>query len=1302
MQSFDPQSVLIKDRFRLVKEWQKLSNQAAPADNEKARQAFFRKVERSQRLLADRADAVPRIQYPDELPVVGRLDDIKALLEANQVVILAGETGSGKTTQIPKICLELGRGRAGMIGHTQPRRLAARAVANRLAEELQCQMGQEVGYQVRFTDHTTPQSLIKVMTDGILLAETQHDRYLNRYDTIVIDEAHERSLNIDFLLGYLKNLLPRRPDLKLVITSATIEVDKFSVHFDKAPVIEVSGRTYPVEVRYRPLVTDSDAAESTDSSAVGTDADLSIQEGIVGAVREIEQLEREAKRSPGDILAFLVGEREIRETAKVLRDEAFRHTEIVPLYARLSQAEQNRIFQPHKGRRIVLATNVAETSLTVPGIRYVIDPGYARISRYSYRSKVQRLPVEAISKASADQRKGRCGRVEEGVCIRLYSEEDFQSRQDYTDPEIQRTNLASVILQMLALRLGEIASFPFIQPPDKRYINDGYKLLEELGAVSAKRKLTGHGRQLSRFPIEPRLANMLLAAEKYHALKEILVIVSALAIQDPRERPHEKQQAADEKHAQWKDEQSEFIDYLNLWNGYEEQRQELSNSQLRNYCKKNYLAFMRMREWRDTHRQLRLLCHDTGLKENQEPATYEHLHHAILSGLISQVGQRDEKQEYTGPRQRRFLVFPGSKLRKKGFPWIVSAELVETSRLFARTIAKIEPSWIEHIAPHLLKTTYLEPHWSKKRGEVQAYAQISLYGLVVVPRRRASYGPIEPQLSRELMIRSGLVEGEIISRLPFIKHNQARREAIELLEAKTRRRDLIVNDDVLYDFYDQRIPEDINTVKGLEYWFKNLIKADKDRLILTEQDLLAREVNEDVGSAYPDQMNWRGQRFALDYHFGPGTKQDGITLKIPPAALQQLPVNRIEWLVPGMLQEKCEALIRSLPKSLRRNFVPVPDFAKAAAEALQASDESILESLSRHLRKMTGVAVGPKDWNPDALPEHLKMTIAVVDRNGRELARGRDYHALIDEVGRLEQEVDAPKTQLFEEKAGLVAWDFGKIQESIAVSQSGTRLYLYPFLRDDKTSVTLTSGFDQRFAQLQHRLGLSRLFMLSLKDTVKFIKQKLPKGREIGLLYSPKGQLDPLLDDLVQSAVLDVFIEGKDKVLNAQTFQLRLQQQKANLVTVAEQKALLLHDILQQHHSINKMLKKKTVLALALFQNDVKEQLQSLLMPGFLTRIPGRWLEHYPRYLQAVVKRLDDMPRQITKEREFMRIVEPLLENYRQRLEKHRREGVSDAELEKFRWMLEEFRVSYFAQTLGTAVSISEKKLHKQWELVRF
>ncbi|MEP4394079.1 ATP-dependent RNA helicase HrpA, partial [Marinobacter sp.] len=924
-------------------------------------------LDRGQARVTERQAMHKPATFPSSLPVSERVDDIREAIEQNQVVIIAGETGSGKTTQIPKICMNSGRGIRGLIGHTQPRRIAARTVAGRIAEELGEQTGGQVGYQVRFTDTTSDQSRVKVMTDGILLSEVQHDRFLDRYDTLIIDEAHERSLNIDFLMGYLRQLLPKRPDLKVIITSATIEVERFSEFFSGAPVIEVSGRTYPVDVRYRPLTGDED------------DRDQGWTDGVLRAMEEIEQHERAEKQPPGDVLVFLPGEREIRSLSKVLRHAELRHTEVLPLYSRLSNQEQNRIFQGHRGRRIVLSTNVAETSLTVPGIRYVIDTGVARISRYSVRSKIQRLPIEPVSQASANQRAGRCGRVAPGICFRLYEETDFINRPEYTDPEILRTNLASVILQMTTSGLGDIRHFPFLEPPDRRLINDGYKLLEELGAVDDKRRLTNLGRTMARLPLDPRLARMLVTSSEQGSLAETLVIIAGLSVQDPRERPQDKQQAADQAHAPFNDKESDFLTLLNIWNFYEEQRQELSQNQLKKVCQKSFLSWMRMREWRDIHRQLTLICREQKLKLNRDAASYESLHKAILAGLLGQVAVKLEKKEYLATRNRKVMIFPGSKVSKTGPKWIVAAEIVETSRVFARVVAKIEPEWIEPLAGHVVKHHFFEPHWEQKRGQVMGYEKVSLYGLDIIAKRRIPYSKVDPEECRNLFIRRALVEGDYQSKAPFIARNRELLDTVENLERKTRRRDLLVEDEVLVAFYDQRLPADIVSGRHFESWWKQLSADQLRDMELTEADILQRPVDEQAGSLYPDYLEWEGVRYPLSYEFEPTSERDGVTLQAPVMALKQLPARRLEWLVPGLLREKCIALVKGLPKALRRNFVPVPDFVDAALENLQASNEPLALQLGEQLRRMTGVRIDADAWPQEDLPKHLRMNLRVVD-----------------------------------------------------------------------------------------------------------------------------------------------------------------------------------------------------------------------------------------------------------------------------------------------------------------------------------
>ncbi|MGB0360041.1 MAG: ATP-dependent RNA helicase HrpA, partial [Endozoicomonas sp.] len=907
---------MMRDRFRLRRQLHRIKR------NEAGLGSIRKKVEASIELVERRRAAMPEVRYELDLPVIDRKEDIAEAIQSHQVVVIAGETGSGKTTQLPKICLEAGRGIFGTIAHTQPRRLAARSVANRIAEELGSTLGEQVGYQVRFTDYSRDTTLVKLMTDGILLAEIQNDRFLNHYDTLIIDEAHERSLNIDFLLGYIKLILPKRPDLKVIITSATIDVERFSKHFGDAPVIEVTGRTYPVETLYRPL---------EDLELEGRDTDRRLQQGILVALEEIDGIEKSGKgKRLGDVLVFLSGEREIRETHQFLRDAKLPHTEILPLYARLSIVEQNRIFREHLGRRVILSTNVAETSLTVPGIRYVVDPGTARISRYSVRSKVQRLPIEAVSQASSNQRKGRCGRISEGICIRLYSEADFLSRPEFTDPEILRTNLAAVILQMLRMGLGDLSAFPFVDPPDSKAINDGFKLLQELGAVDNSRRLTLVGRQLGQLPIDPRLGRMLVEAHKNNALKEALIIVSALAVQEPRERPQEKQQVADQCHREFYHDDSDFLTYVNLWQAYEKQRQELSQNQLRKYCTKQFLSFMRMREWRDLHRQLTLACKDLQFRINDSPASYEDLHKSLLSGLLSQLGSKDDEADYMGARNRRFYLFPASTLYKRKPKWIISAELVETSRLFARTNAKIESHWVESLASHLVKRNYTEPHWEKRRAQVIAFEQVTLYGLLIVNRRRVNYGPIDPVVSREIFIHEALVKRHFETKGEFQAHNQNLIEEVGELESKSRRRDILVDSETLFHFYDELIPAEICNGAGFEKWCRDVERKQPETLFLTKEYLMKRDTAHVTVNHYPDWFQVEGLKFPLSYHFAPGEVDDGVTLTIPVEALRLLPKYQLEWLVPGMLFDKCVALVRSMPKPIRKSFVPVPDYVTGA------------------------------------------------------------------------------------------------------------------------------------------------------------------------------------------------------------------------------------------------------------------------------------------------------------------------------------------------------------------------------------
>ena len=1240
--------------------------------------------------------SIPAIRYDDSLPIAAKRDEIKAAIIKHQVVIIAGETGSGKTTQLPKICLELGRGVHGLIGHTQPRRIAARSVATRVAEELNTPLGELVGYQVRFEDQSTDSTLVKLMTDGILLAETQHDRYLEKYDTIIVDEAHERSLNIDFLLGFLKTLLVRRPDLKLIITSATIDLQRFSAHFNNAPIVEVSGRTFPVDTWYRPLLGDQDENGET------LEEDLSVDQAILRALDEFAAFERSEGKLPGDVLVFLPGEREIRDAADLLRKANLKHAEVLPLYARLSPAEQQKIFQRRPGRKIVLATNVAETSLTVPGIRYVIDSGTARISRYSYRAKVQRLPIEAVSQASANQRKGRCGRVEPGICVRLYSEEDFNGRPAFTDPEILRTNLAAVILQMLHLRLGAIEAFPFIEAPDGKAISDGFNLLQELSAVNREGQLTPLGRQLARLPVDPRLGRMLLEGAKQGSLQEVLIIASALSVQDVRERPPERQQAADQAHAQWKDIDSDFAGLVNLWRGFEEQRLALGASPLRSWCRKNFLNYLRLREWRDSHRQLSLICKELQLSNNATPADFPKLHKAILSGLLSQIGQKTEDGDYLGARQRRFWIHPSSGLGKKRPQWLMAAELVETTKLFARQVAKIEPDWIEPLAGHLIKKNHFEPHWEKKRGQVVAFEQITLYGLIVVGRRPVHYGPIEPVLSRELFIREGLVRGEIQSRARCLKANSELLEQLDELEAKARRRDILADEETLFAFYEARIPAEIHQAATFDSWYKVESAKNPQLLIMREEDVLAREASEVTAMHYPDSLQLGELQLPLTYHFEPNHPRDGVTLRVPAPLLPQLPSERLEWLVPGVLEAKCIALVRELPKALRKNFVPVPDFIKAALQRINFAEGSLPQALGRELQRMTGVRVPDEAWAEatQQLDSHLRMNLEVVDASGKFLGEGRDLAELTARFAEASQAALAiPQSGKSQQPVQPKA--FAEVAEKTQQKIAGLSMTVFPALVEEAGVVKEERFSTAAEADFQHRRALQRLLLQQLAEPAKFLRSKLPGLTELGLLYRDLGRADALVEDILLASLDSCILEGVEPLPRDGAALAALAEQKRGAWTEhAERLAKLTLEILKLWHALQKRFKGKIDLAQAVALNDIKLQLSNLVYPGFVRETPAEWLKELPRYLKAIEQRFDKLSSQLQKDRVWSGELNACWAQYQARLSKHLQEGKRDPQLQLYRWMLEEYRVSLFAQQLGTKMPVSDKRVSKQWSAV--
>ena len=1252
--------------------------------------ALEKQITKSADLRAFRQKNLPKPTFENDLPVIDRREEIAKAINDNQVIILSGETGSGKTTQLPKICLELGRGVAGLIGHTQPRRIAARTVATRIAEELKSELGEIVGYKVRFHDQVkADKSYIKLMTDGILLAETQNDRFLNQYDTIIIDEAHERSLNIDFLLGYLKQLLPKRPDLKVIITSATIDTKRFSEHFNDAKVIEVTGRTFPVEIRYRPPAGDDDEQR-----------DYDMIRGIVEAVDEL------CKEGQGDVLVFLSGERDIRDVSEALRKHHPPRTEILPLLARQSAAEQNRVFKTGVHRRIVLATNVAETSLTVPGIKYVVDPGFARISRYSVRNKVQRLPIEKVSQSSANQRSGRCGRVSAGIAIRLYDEDDFKNRSAFTDPEVLRTNLASVILQMASLKLGEPAKFPFINPPPDKMINDGFRLLEELGAVNAQRKLTEAGRQLAKLPIDPRIARMVLSAQTRNCLTEVLIIASALSIQDPRERPMDKQHAADEAHSKYKDERSDFLGFIKLWELYHDKKKHLTQNKLRKYCKEHFLSFIRLREWHDIHQQLHVQVTQMGLKPNQIPAEYQEIHQALLSGLLSNIAIKTDKTEYTGTRNLKLKIFPGSALHKKGPKWIMAAELVETGRLYARIVAKIEPEWVESVAGDLVRRQYADPHWEKKPAQVVAYEQVSLYGLPIVARRRVHFGPIDPVMSHEIFIRDALVQGDWYCRAPFFKHNIDLIKSIEQLEQKSRRRDVLVDDEVLFEFYKQRIPDPIINGAGFEKWRKKAEKQQPNLLFLNRDELMQHQAEHVTDNSFPDQMLVNLVPLTLEYHFEPGKAHDGVTQSIPLSLLNQTNPDRYEWLVPGLLRDKVIFLIKSLPKSQRRHFIPVPKFADNCLKNMSPEMGPLLPALSEQLRQQTGVSIAHSDWNLSELPNYLQMNFKLLDEAGKSLDESRDLNHLKQQWA---TEAAASFRQMPDsefEQHDLTSWSFDDLPESITLEQNGLEMTAYPALVDKIDHVDLTLMDTRQQASDFTAKGLRRLFMLAQADSIKYLNKHLPNIKTMCLHYvnvqpapfgdekeSSQTPSEQLKTDLIHVAFDRCFLLNQDPIHSKEDFEQRLEQKRSDLILTATELAKQVAKSLAEYHAIAKRLSGNMPITALDAVKEIREQLNHLLYQGFVHHTPDSALKRLPLYFQAVGQRLDKMKTDPTRDRQWMNEVKPYWHQYLNNINKQ-----SSPEFEHYRWMVEEFRISLFAQGIKTAYPISAKRLEKQWE----
>ncbi|RBO82581.1 ATP-dependent helicase HrpA [Marinomonas aquiplantarum] len=1290
METMENHLVMTRDRHRISRKQeqiQKRQKDGQPFD--KLSNELTDLIDTSKARYQSRLAAMPTITYDESLPVAARADEIINAIQEHQVVIIAGETGSGKTTQLPKMCLQAGRGRAGLIGHTQPRRIAARSVAERISDELNVDLGEQVGFQVRFSDESSDNTLIKLMTDGILLAEIQQDKRLYKYDTIIIDEAHERSLNIDFLLGYLKQVLAVRPDLKVIVTSATIDVERFSQHFDNAPVIEVSGRTYPVEIRYQPLLSKADS---------DLDEDQSMEQGVLDAVELLIAEEKTSGyRGAGDILVFLPGEREIRETAEILRRAELRSTEVLPLYARLTASEQQRIFKPHSGRRIVLSTNVAETSLTVPGIRYVIDPGLARISRYSVRSKIQQLPIEKISQASANQRAGRCGRVADGICIRLYDEADFASRAEFTDPEIFRTNLASVILQMANLKLGAVEKFPFVEMPEKRMINDGYRALTELGALK-KDRLTPIGRQLAKLPIDPKLGRILIAAERHGVLADVAIIVSALSIADPRERPQDKKAQSDQAHAQDKDEDSDFAVFLNLWERYEGQRQVLSQNQLRQFCRKQFLNFMRMREWRDIHRQIMIACKQLGFKDRASDArNYEAIHRSLLAGLFTQVANKmDDSKEMLGCRSRKLSIFPGSMLFKKPPQWVMAAELVETSKLYARVVARIDPIWIEEYAAPFVKRQYLDPHFEANQGRVMANEQVSLYGLIIVAKRRIDYGHVNPEEAREIFIRTGLVERELRSKQAFYRHNKALIDDLETQEAKLRKRDILVDDEAVFNFYNQRLPDTVRNLKSLEHF----VKTHPDALMMTKEDLINQEVVLDE-VAFPDSFGLNGVALPIDYKFEPGKATDGATLKVPVGLLRQLSIEDLGWAVPGYIKERCEALIRALPKALRRRFVPIPQFVDRIYPNLSKEKGDLLEQLSLQIKRETLIDIPLNEWNAEKLESHLTLRLEVVDERGKVLGSGKDLAELQSQFSDLVEESFAKFGTKAHEADDLTEWPEQGIPERQEIKQAGIKVTAFPALVSQGETVSLKMFDDQSTATEAHRKGVITLLKLTLSKEVRYLKKNLPQLKESMLIFSPLGPKESLLGDLL-SAILDkVFLDGRPLPRAKQDFEHCVTANKSHLIAMGNEMATQLYRVLSSYQGVAKRMKGSIPLPWSRIYGDIQFQLKQLIYPGFIGNTPLFWLGQLPRYFKGIEVRLERFQNHLNKENQFVSELEGLWQTYHKQKKAHDEKALYDPELVKYRWMLEEYRISLFAQSVGTLEPISAKRLAKQWQNVK-
>jgi len=1288
------EQAMLRDRYSLRREWRatqrrKQTDQLADRRIDDFQKALHRSMDRAE----SRAGNCPVVVFDQDLPILERREEIAMAIRDHQVVVISGETGSGKSTQLPKICLEAGLGTHGLIGHTQPRRIAARTIATRVADELQVQLGAEVGFKIRFTDKTNPSTYIKLMTDGILLAETQGDRFLDQYSVLIIDEAHERSLNVDFLLGYLKRLLPNRPELRLIITSATIDAERFSQHFvtndRSSKVIGVSGRTYPVELRYRPLEGDQHRRDPREL------------DGIVAAVHELSEAGR------GDVLVFLPTERDIREAARRLRGERIvgdggRPCEVLPLYARLSSAEQNRVFQPSSRRRIVLATNVAESSLTVPGIRYVIDTGTARMSRYAPRSKVQRLPIESISQASADQRKGRCGRVADGICIRLFGEEDYENRSRFTTPEIQRTNLAAVILRSKALQLGPVDEFPFLDPPRPETVKDGYRTLFEIGAVDERRELTAIGRRLSRLPVDPRIGRIVLAGDEENCLHEILIVAAALEIQDPRDRPYDRREAADEAHARFADDSSDFVSYLRIWDFYHEQKRRLSRNQLRRACLRNFLSYNRLREWAELHRQLLKLAAAQGMKPGSRGDDTAALHRALLAGFLSGVAYRGADVEYTGAGGVKFFLWPGSGVLQKKPKWSVVAEIVETTRRYGRNVAEINPNWLLPLSEHLVKRSYSDPHYHFKSGSVMAYERVTLYGLPIIARRRASYGHVDPVVAREVFIRDGLASPELDITDTFYVHNQRLLRRIGKQAAKARRSQYLVDPYTVAAFYEARLPSDVVDLASLRRWLKAAREDKSQPLHMEMEDLVQLDMTRMREDQFPDQLQVASMELPLEYAFAPGDEADGVSLTVPEDALGHLDPGQLGWMVPGLLEEKIVALIRSLPKSIRRALIPAPDTARRVAAELSFGQGDFLSTVAAHLTQVAQEPVRSDNFQLDKLPAHLHVHVRVIDSQGAIKAEGRDVRALRKALGvKPTQELAIPDDDTWH-RDDITSWDFGDVGGPINLSRGSLEVPAYPTVVDAGESVQLRLLTSRASSRRQSHVGIRRLYAMDQRKQLRNQVNWIPELDQLSIHATGVITADDLKRDVGDLlAELAFMRESKKLPRSAEEFQSRLENSAERIGAAAREVARVLPKVLRGIQEVRLAVEGAASLRFRHAVEDVNRQFSELTRDGFLVRTPWRWLREYPRYFSAIGYRLERLAGgSLSRDQEATHVLAGLWQKYQERQAQNDEAGRYDAELEMYRWMLEEYRVSLFAQLMGTIFSVSPQRLEKQWQKV--